>query len=453
VPPVASNGLLGKYYPNGDWEPPEAFAQIDPWINFYVHVIPLPRPYTVEWEGEIVIPQSGQYIFGLDSRDESFLYIDGQQVVANLLPGGSQEGTVMLEQGLHEIRVRFADRTSYTNIHLYWTPPGGPRQAVPSEVLFPPQGSHDISAFVRPQPSTPSVPPGQETATAGPIQPAPQVTTNLLWEVGSCGSGPQQFQSPQGIALDRQGNVYVADTGNHRVVKVSPEGQVLLTFGREGNGEGEFVEPVDLVVEADDKIVVMDADNGRLQRFSPDGSFQASFGTNLTTYHPRGLGMDAAGDLYVSDTGGLRLLRLSPGGEVLQSWGADGTGIGAGQPVDAAAAPDGSIYLIEAEQGVLWRLPPDGRATRWTAISSAATVVGPHIGVGPDDLVYVTDPEQGRIVVYRPSGQPVVQFGKRGDGSGQFLRPAGIAVDASGRVYVSDSEICRVQAFGPIGAK
>jgi sugar lactone lactonase YvrE len=206
-------------------------------------------------------------------------------------------------------------------------------------------------------------------------------------------------------------------------------------------------------VDADDKIVVLDADNGRLQRFSSDGAFQASFGTDLDTYHPRGLGVDAAGNLYVSDTGGLRLLRLSPDGKLLHQWGSDGTAIGAGQPVDAAVASDGSIYLMEAEQGSMWQLLPDGHVAKWTAATSADTIEGPHIVVGPDNLIYVTDPHLARVVVYRPNGQPIAQFGKHGDGSGQFLKPVGIAVDATGRIYVSDTEACRVRAFGPIGTK
>ena len=55
VPPVASNGLLGRYYANGNWEEPPAFTRIDPQINLYFHDIPLPRPYTVEWRGKLAV--------------------------------------------------------------------------------------------------------------------------------------------------------------------------------------------------------------------------------------------------------------------------------------------------------------------------------------------------------------------------------------------------------------
>jgi DNA-binding beta-propeller fold protein YncE/4-amino-4-deoxy-L-arabinose transferase-like glycosyltransferase len=447
VPPVTNHGLLGKYYPNGDWRLPVAFTQIDPWIDFYFHIIPLPRPYTVEWEGKIAIPQSGRYAFGLESRDESQLQIDGRPVVASQSGEGYQEGAVDLQEGLHDLRLRFADRTSYTHISLYWTLPGESKQIVPPQVLLPPQGNYSSAniAALPTQPITPTASPTQQP----PEQPTPatMTTAELLWEVGQCGSGSQQFQSPHGVAADRQGNVYVADSGNHRVVKLGPEGQVLLAFGSEGDEEGAFLDPFDLVVDADGSIVVLDSEAKRvLQRFTPEGVLQAVVGMELGVYHPRGLGIDAAGDLYVADTGGLRVLCLSSAGNVLQQWGRSGTEIGAGQPVDAAVAPDGALYMSEAEKGIMWRITPDGNATSWIAVKSSDTVNGPHIAIAPDGLIYVTDPEVQRVIVYNSNGQPAAQFGQPGNGPGQFLKPVGIAV-GPGRVYVADNELCRVQAF------
>ena len=78
VPPVASNGLLGRYYANGNWEEPAAFTRIDPQINLYFHDIPLPRPYTVEWRGKLAAPHDGEYRLGIESIDESELWIDGE---------------------------------------------------------------------------------------------------------------------------------------------------------------------------------------------------------------------------------------------------------------------------------------------------------------------------------------------------------------------------------------
>ncbi len=63
LPGITNHGLLGSYYANGDWQGPPAFTQIDSWIHFYFHNPPLPRPYTVEWVGNIDIEKGGQYSF------------------------------------------------------------------------------------------------------------------------------------------------------------------------------------------------------------------------------------------------------------------------------------------------------------------------------------------------------------------------------------------------------
>jgi len=131
LPPISNNGLLGYYYENGDWQAPPAYLQIDPWIHYYYHTQPLQRPYTIEWVGRIKIEQEGDYVFWLESYDESMLYIDEQ-----LVTSAYQEGTIHLSPGFHPIRLRYADRTGYTHINFYWKPPDAERESVPQEVLF-----------------------------------------------------------------------------------------------------------------------------------------------------------------------------------------------------------------------------------------------------------------------------------------------------------------------------
>ena len=63
--PITNNGLLGRFYANPQWEGTPAFTEIDPWVDFYFHITPLPRPYTIEWVGSIHIPSDGHYLFGL----------------------------------------------------------------------------------------------------------------------------------------------------------------------------------------------------------------------------------------------------------------------------------------------------------------------------------------------------------------------------------------------------
>ena len=144
LPPITNNGLLGRFYANPQWEGTPAFTEIDPWVDFYFHITPLPRPYTIEWVGSINIPIDGHYLFGLESIDESSLWIDNKQVIDDQRPNQYQEAGIDLAPGLHPIRIRYADRTGYTHIHLYWTPPGGEREIIPQKMLFPPQADPEL---------------------------------------------------------------------------------------------------------------------------------------------------------------------------------------------------------------------------------------------------------------------------------------------------------------------
>jgi 4-amino-4-deoxy-L-arabinose transferase-like glycosyltransferase len=140
LPPITNNGLLGKFYANAQWSGEPAFTEVDPWVDVYFQVTPLNRPYTVEWTGNIHVPSSGHYLFGLECRDSSTLWIDSKQVLDDQTPDQYQEAGIDLAAGLHSLRIRYTDQTGYTHIHLYWTPPGSEREIIPQEILFPPSG-------------------------------------------------------------------------------------------------------------------------------------------------------------------------------------------------------------------------------------------------------------------------------------------------------------------------
>ncbi len=137
VSPVTGNGLAGNYYANDQWTAPPAFSQIDPVIAIYFHLIPLPRPYTVEWQGQIEIPISGTYSLGTEVLDKCWLYIDGDLLLENVVPNYYQEAAIDLRAGRHDIRLRFLDQTDHSHIYLNWTRPDGVREIVPHERLFP----------------------------------------------------------------------------------------------------------------------------------------------------------------------------------------------------------------------------------------------------------------------------------------------------------------------------
>jgi hypothetical protein len=136
-PEVAVQGLLGSFYEGGDWQSEPALQRIDPFIDAYFHLIPLARPYGVIWSGQIEIPESGSYAFGLEVNGQAQLFIDDQLLVDAAESTPYLEGNIDLDAGRHDLRLQFLDDVGGSRLHLYWTPPGQERQIVPSEMLFP----------------------------------------------------------------------------------------------------------------------------------------------------------------------------------------------------------------------------------------------------------------------------------------------------------------------------
>ena len=143
------------------------------------------------------------------------------------------------------------------------------------------------------------------------------------------------------------------------------------------------------------------------------------------------------------------MVKLSPAGQVLMQVGGPEEPLGPGQPTDVATSRQGEIYVVEALSGTVWWLDAAGDVRGRWPVGQANTLDSPHVAVGPDGAVYVTDPEGGRVLVFTAGGQPVGRFGLQAEGQGRLIKPVGIDVGSDGTVYVSDSQTCRVVAFGP----
>jgi 4-amino-4-deoxy-L-arabinose transferase-like glycosyltransferase/streptogramin lyase len=435
VPPVATNGLLGNYYRGLEWSGAPALAQIDPLLSLYFQITPLPRPYSVEWKGKLSVPSAGSYAFGLESIDDSWLILDERPVVETHVGNQYVESRLNLAAGLHDIRVRFVDKSGYSHINLYWTPPGGGREIVPSERLYPPQGAYPTPAPGVPGQGVSPLPPGPPAA-AGPV---PRLAFQASW--GVVGEAPGEFREPRDVAVDSKGTTYVADTGNRRVQVFNSSGKFQSVL------PGEFEEPLALVVDSRDNLLVLDSLTGWIYRYDANGTALGRFaGPAGRFYHPRGMTIDSQDNLYVADTGGCRLVKLSPGGDVLLRIGEKGSGIGQFlEPVDVAVDANGLMYVVDAGNRRIVRLDAAGNYVGEWAISPSSPANGPHLALAADGRVIVTDPEVGRLRMYANNGQLLAEAGRAGAADGQFRLPVGIFVDRGGRVYVADTFNHRVQ--------
>ncbi|HXW57888.1 MAG TPA: hypothetical protein VEJ23_00280, partial [Solirubrobacteraceae bacterium] len=133
---------------------------------------------------------------------------------------------------------------------------------------------------------------------------------------GAGGSEPGQFLHPQAVAVAPNGDVYVADTDNNRVVELSPGGGVLAQWGSLGSRDGAFHEPTGIAVDGAGRVYVVDRENNRVQVFGPSGEFLYKWGIRGIFAgefsQPTAIAVDCAGDVYVADTNNNRVERFQP---------------------------------------------------------------------------------------------------------------------------------------------
>jgi DNA-binding beta-propeller fold protein YncE len=291
---------------------------------------------------------------------------------------------------------------------------------------------------------------------------------------GGLGAAPGQFSTPDGIAVDALGHVYVADRLNNRIQKFSATGRFLASFGTRGNGNGQFDTPYGVAVDGWGFVYVADTHNNRIQKLSPVGRFLAAYGTLGTGdgqfNDPRGVAIDDAGDIYVADHNNHRVQKLSPAGRFLAKWGrngGDGTpGTGNGEfnkPRGVAIDHAGDLYVADKGNNRIQEFGPDGSfIRRWGANGGDGT---PGTGNGEFELPYnialdgaghlfVTDVANNRVQEFTATGAFLARFGHAGGdgtaGSGrmEFDEPYGIAIDCRSNVYVTDEGNQRVQKLG-----
>ncbi len=460
--PGASNGLLGYYYANADWAGDPALIQRD---LFIAPNDALPSPYSVMWVGKIAAPADGPYVLGTRSDDGSLVYVDGQLVVDNSGQHGAEyrEGVVDLSQGWHDVQVLYSDMGGSRAMELWWRPPGAAKTLLPSEYLRPVEGQLSQNAILPPLPTREAAPQPGPDAQPGGAQPgldeSPTVPVSggelgdfaaihppVLWTYGSCGSGETELRHPSGVAMDEDGVVYVADTGNHRIVAIDEAGARLNAWGEEGEQQGGFAEVVDIAITPDGDIAALDSARQIISLWSPDGDWLDEIGAGLALYHPRGLDISEAGDIFIADTGGGRIVQSDDAGQLIRSFGGPDAQLGPGQPTDVAAGANGFLYIPEPAAGLFWRVQVEGDEMGPAPGPSANTVESPHVVALPDGQIFLTDPENGRVLLVDEELYPLAQFGEKGTAPGQFNRTLGVAA-AAGVVIVTDPDMCRVTAF------
>jgi sugar lactone lactonase YvrE len=288
---------------------------------------------------------------------------------------------------------------------------------------------------------------------------SPDEAPRFVHAFGTFGSQPGQFRDPNGIALDAAGNVYVLDSGNHRVQKFSNHGELLATWGSEGTGEGQFVNGARIAVDRNGVVYVTETHlpdgtgSTRIQKFSSSGAFLSSWGSRGSGpgqfEDPVGIATDGASNVYVVEVTNRRVQKLDADGGFLAWVGDSGTGSRPFSfPIEVAVDGGGNVFVVDVgplyEYVRIVKFDQQGRFVR-----EFGAEVGEPKGIAVDELgqVHVCDGPVSRIHTFTNDGEHVMQWGSFGYEPGELNFPFGIAVFRSRQIFVLEPFNYRVSKF------
>jgi DNA-binding beta-propeller fold protein YncE len=218
-----------------------------------------------------------------------------------------------------------------------------------------------------------------------------------------------RLHQPAGVAIDKQGNFFVADIKTDRIMKYDSQGSYMNSFGDHGKGDGQFDLCWSIKSDPQGNLWVADRNNNRLQKFDLQGNFIGSIGKEQRDagkgfHHPSDLAFDGEGNLYVIDQHNYRVLKFDPLGNFIFKFGKEGT-----------------------EPGQF----SDPRG----------------ITVDREGRIYITDAYLDMVLVFNAYGRFLFSFGGPIQVGGSLFRPLGITVNRNGKIFVCDNRNNRIMVF------
>jgi len=251
---------------------------------------------------------------------------------------------------------------------------------------------------------------------------------------GSKGSGDGQFKYPSGIAVDSEGNIIVADNGNHRIQIFNSKGKFLRKFGKKGVSDGHFYELTSLTVDSKGNIIVIDGSQHRIQVFNSKGVFLRKLGTlgygDGQFSSPVHVTVDRHDNIFVSDH--FRIQKFDSKGKFLMSFALKIS------PNSVAVDSEGNIIVLFCKQGKAIEVL-DSKGRFMMEFCPNNNIYPCQLTIDSNDNVYVTEASRS-IHVYDSNGIFVTKFGY----SGIYT---GLAVDRKGNIFTADSQSNIIQVL------
>ena len=298
------------------------------------------------------------------------------------------------------------------------------------------------------------------------VPPSEPYIFEVQW--GSKGDGNGQFNAPMGIDVDKDGNAYITDVKNNCIQKFNSKGKFLLKYGSKGEEDGQFKWPKDIAIDIDNNVYVADTANG-LQKFDSQGDFIRKWGCDCYG----GISINCNGKVYVAS---LDRLKIFDNKNLLDEWvwnlifsvNQDITNITIdnNENIYIVGAPGVSASEREKSDSIIYKCDKYGNFEKvWGDIDENYKPFGPvdiymvdnllktgFIGGITTDLdgnVLVADTYYHKIDIYSSKGKFIISFGTEGSDESQFNKPASLAVDNEGNLYIVDTGNYRVQKFAP----
>ncbi len=280
-----------------------------------------------------------------------------------------------------------------------------------------------------------------------------------LYTLGSTeGNGSNQFNHPEGTALDSAGNLWVDDKNNHRLQEFSPSGGLIGSYGSEGTGEGQFKNVWGIAINTStNEVYISDTGNNRIDVFNSAGKFLRMFGStgagNGQLNSPNGLTVDLSGNVWVADLGNGRVEEFSLSGTYLSQFGTKGSGAGQFIEPTGVAISQGELFVTDYGNDRVEEFSPQGVYLEefGTKGSEPGELKEPE-GIASSEItgdLYVSDYGNSRIEEFSPAGKFLTTFGGWGEQIGGLQGPTGLTVGPTGKIYVASEYGAHIDEWLP----
>jgi DNA-binding beta-propeller fold protein YncE len=238
--------------------------------------------------------------------------------------------------------------------------------------------------------------------------------------------------------------MYVTDLFNQRIQKFAPNGTFEREWGSFGSPDGSMQFPRGITVSPDGETVILtNSENNRIDLFTKDGGFIKSIkAQGQVMGWPHQTAMASDGTLWIADTNKHRVLHIDQNGSILHNWDGGGT---VKAPRGIALDDAGRVYVSNSGSNRVDRYSETGthQLTLASVGTGATNVRQPWnleiAGTGADQRIYIADGTNSRIVVLSLAGDPVMLLGAIGTGDGEFQSPRSVAVNpVDGTIAVTD---------------